>query len=159
MLKPMQPMPEQIAPLGSHQFPDQLNLAYHREVAVRLLADPQAVIQTALANLQRWRPAHEGTGSEFALEEWRILLETKTVRELVEIITQDSDEGQRLRQSTSFPGILSSEERREILDAYHRAAILHNPDHPYSQSCNGQYTCACPHRYKMPSSKEPFPPA
>lgn len=96
MIYPMLPIPEQIAPLGSHQFLDQLNLAYHHGVAVRLLADPQAVMQTALDNLQRWMPAHEGTGSAFALEEWRVLLVTKPVQELVEVINQDSDEGQRL---------------------------------------------------------------
>lgn len=134
-INPMQPIPEQIAPLGSHQFLDQLNLAMHREIALRLLADPEAVLSRARNNLSRWLAEYEaGDGGARCLEEWQHLLATHTVAELAAIITEDSDEGQRLRQSTPFVGILSSAERRELRDAYHRVAKAHYPEYLYSQS-------------------------
>jgi hypothetical protein len=91
-----------------------VNLLYHRAIAARLLADPEAVLSRARRNIERWMPAHENSFSVYALEEWRALLEAKSTSELVAIITEDSDEGQRLRQSTPFTGILSETEREEI---------------------------------------------
>lgn len=106
--------PPQRLALDSHQFIDLLNLAYHRSVAARLLAGPEAVLTRARNNLQRWAKVHEGSGSAPALAEWQSLLDTCSVRELILIITEDSDEGQRLRPSTPFAGVLSLEERKEL---------------------------------------------
>ncbi|MGH9841424.1 MAG: hypothetical protein ACREEM_21945 [Blastocatellia bacterium] len=105
---------QQAAPLDSHQFLDRLNLMYHHAMVPKLLADPEAVLDRARKNIERWMPAHEGTFSAHALTEWLTLLNTKSVSELIAIITQDSDEGQRLRQSTPFTGILSEVEREEL---------------------------------------------
>lgn len=104
----------QLAPIGSQQFIDRVALEYHKIVAERLLADPEAMLSDARSNIQRWMKAHEGSGSQLALEEWLHLLSTKTIQELIAIITEDSDEGQRLRSSTPFAGILSAEESREL---------------------------------------------
>ena len=60
---------EQAIPIDSHQFIDFMNLTYHREVAARLLANPEAVLSKARSNLQRWAKVHEGTGSAAALAE------------------------------------------------------------------------------------------
>jgi hypothetical protein len=98
----------------SHQFLDWVNLNLHREIATRLRADAGAVIERARQNIQRWKPAHAGTISESALAEWENLLATKSPEELIAIITEDSDEGQRLRQSTPFTGILTQAERDEL---------------------------------------------
>lgn len=111
-------------PIGSQQAIDALSLDYHREIAGRLLNSPQTIIDRAQNNLKRWMAAHEGTGSVRALEEWQVLLNTKTVQELIEIITDDSDEGQRLRSSTPFTGILSSRERQELRARHEERAFL-----------------------------------
>jgi hypothetical protein len=101
--------------LDSHQFIDFVNLAYHREVAARLLADPEAVLKRARSNLERWLAAYQpGESDARCLEEWQRLLAARTVPELIAIITEDSDEGQRLRSSTPFAGVLSLEERKEL---------------------------------------------
>ncbi|HEX4946229.1 MAG TPA: hypothetical protein VFZ34_06185 [Blastocatellia bacterium] len=100
--------------LDSQQFIDFVNLAYHQAVAARLLADPDAVLTRARNNLQRWAKAHQGTGSAAALAEWQTILDTSTIPELVAIITEDSDEGQRLRQSTPFTGLFTEDERKEL---------------------------------------------
>ena len=114
MIRPMANASVQPVPKDSHQFLDRLNLLYHREIAARLLADPEAVLNRARNNIERWMPVHVGSFSIHALEEWRNLLNTKSISELVAILTEDSDEGQRLRQSTPFAGILSEKEREEI---------------------------------------------
>ena len=106
--------PEQSAPIGSHQFIDQLALAYHREIAARLLAAPDEVLNRARSNLKRWMKVHEGTGTVRALEEWQNLIDTLTLSDLIAKMTEDSDEGQRLRQSTPFAGVLSEQERKEV---------------------------------------------
>lgn len=111
-------------PIGSHQFLDELALAYHRVIAARLVASPEEVIGLARENLNRWIQVHEGTGTVYALKEWQALLNTKTIPELVAIITQDSDEGQRLRQSTPFAGVLSDQERKEIMTRCEERAFI-----------------------------------
>jgi hypothetical protein len=102
--------------VDSHQFLDRLALAYHHAIAERLLASPEEVLGVARDNLLRWIQRHAGTGTVQALKEWQDLIETRTVAELAAIMTDDSDEGQRLRQSTPFAGVLSDDERREVFD-------------------------------------------
>lgn len=111
-------------PIGSQQAIDALSLDYHREVAGRLLSAPETVLDRARNNLKRWMTVHEGTGSASALAEWQSLLDTKTVQELIEIIIEDSDEGQRLRSSTPFTGILSSQERQALRAKHEERAFL-----------------------------------
>lgn len=115
---------EQPIPMWSQQFLDKLALAYHRAIAARLLADPDEVLAVARDNLRRWLKVHEGTGAAYALEEWLTLLDTKTVPELISIITEDSDEGQRLRSSTPFAGVLPEEERKEIFARYEEGIFV-----------------------------------
>jgi hypothetical protein len=115
---------EQRAPAGSQQAIDQWVLAYHREIARRLLAEPEAVLAKARGNLKRWMPVHAGTGTAQALEEWQRLLDTRSVSQLIAIITEDSDEGQRLRSSTPFVGILSDQERRELREGYEERELV-----------------------------------
>ncbi len=98
----------------SHQFLDRYNLLYHIEVARRLHANPQAILARARQNLERWLPAHADSFSEHALQEWCGLLDQLNVVDLMKLITEDSDEGQRLRQSTPFTGILTETERTEL---------------------------------------------
>jgi len=80
-----------------------------------MLINPELIIKKAHSNLRRWLSVYEpGEPDARPLEEWQELLETRTVSELIAIITEDSDEGQRLRSSTPFTGLLSFEERKEI---------------------------------------------
>ncbi len=115
---------EQTISPDSHQFIDFVNLVYHREVAARLLANPEAVLSKARSNLQRWLAGYApGEADARCLEEWQSLFDSKTVPELIAIITEDSDEGQRLRSSTPFAGVLSLEERKELRKVCEEMAI------------------------------------
>jgi hypothetical protein len=112
-----------ISPLGSHAFLDEFALAYHRAVAERLRAEPESVLERARRNLDRWAEGDTfGAGEQASLEEWRGILGGADVERLVEIMTDTSDEGQRLRSSSPFVGALSPEERLEILAACEQRA-------------------------------------
>lgn len=112
------------SPLGSHAFLDEFALAYHRAVAERLCAEPAAVLERARQNLDRWTEGDAfGSGELAALEEWRGIISEADVDRLIKIMTEMSEEGQRLRSSSPFVGALSPEERLEILAACEQRAI------------------------------------
>jgi hypothetical protein len=114
-----------VSPLGSHAFLDEFALAYHRTVAERLHGEPEAVLERARRNLDRWTEGDAfGPGERASLEEWRVILGEADVDRLIEIITDTSDEGQRLRSSSPFVGALSPEERLEILAACEQRATV-----------------------------------
>ena len=92
-----------------NNFVDLFNLMLHRAVAEKLRQNSQNVLQIARNNLNRWLK-----NSNFALLEWKDILETKTPEEIIRIITEDTDEGQRLRSSSPFAGVLTEEERERI---------------------------------------------
>ncbi|HMS40341.1 MAG TPA: hypothetical protein PKE69_08955 [Pyrinomonadaceae bacterium] len=92
-----------------HNFVDLFSLMLHAGVAEKLRLNPHEVLQIARQNLNRWL-ANENS----ALREWQKILETHTPEEIIKIITQDTDEGQRLRSSSPFAGVLSETERDQI---------------------------------------------
>jgi hypothetical protein len=86
-------------------------------------AEPEAVLERARRNLHRWAEGNAfGPGELASLEEWRRILDEADVDRLIEIMTDLSDEGQRLRSSSPFVGALSPEERLEILAACEQRA-------------------------------------
>ncbi len=106
---------ERIA-LGSHQFIDEFALAYHRAVAELLRVTPDPILRRARENISSWIARGEmSAGAMLSLQEWQKLLNEATIQQLISIITDESDEGQRLRQSTPFAGALTAEERLRIL--------------------------------------------
>jgi hypothetical protein len=114
-----------ISPLDSHSFLDEFALAYHSAVAKRLRAEPEAVLERARRNLDRWTEGDAfGAGERASLDEWREILGEADVDHLIEIITDTSDEGQRLRSSSPFVGTLSPQERLEILAACEQRATV-----------------------------------
>jgi hypothetical protein len=111
--------------LGSHAFLDDFALAYHRAVAERLRAEPEAVLEHARRNLDRWAEGDAfGPGERASLEEWLEILGEADVDRLIKIMTDTSDEGQRLRSSSPFVGVLSPEERLEILATCEQRAAV-----------------------------------
>src|SRR5437588_4640114 len=103
--------------LGTHAFLDTFALLYHCAVAERLRDRPEQVINHARQNLRRWMNNGTGGGERLTLEEWQGLLDSSPAERLIEIITEESDEVQRLRSSSPFVGVITPEERLEILDA------------------------------------------
>ncbi len=81
----------------------------HTSVAEKLRLNPNEVLQIARDNLKRWLKNENP-----ALLEWQEILEIHSPAEIIKIITQDTDEGQRLRSSSPFVGVLSEAERDKI---------------------------------------------
>lgn len=67
-------------------------------------------IRHARDNLDRWSVRnHDAPGLLRCYAEWRAILE-RPVEEVCAIYTQETDEGQRLRQNSPFAGILTPKE-------------------------------------------------
>ena len=98
-------------------FSDLISFALHRLVAIRLHSNPN-LIQKAKANLKKWLNQNPKTD---AWLEWKQILENEDLENVLEIITAKTDEGQRLRSSSPFVGIITKEERREIIKICEKA--------------------------------------
>jgi hypothetical protein len=94
---------------GQNNFVDLFSLMLHAAVAEKLRLNPKKVLQIAEENLNRWLKNENP-----ALREWQIILKSHTPEEIIKIITQNTDEGQRLRSSSPFVGVLSEAERDKI---------------------------------------------
>lgn len=101
-----------LPPVQSHQWIDLVNLEMCRAIARKIRQQPN-LMRVPHANLKRWKkkqgqlpPAHR---------EWEEILEQNPTERILRILTQDNDEGQRLRQSDPFVGILTEKERRAFL--------------------------------------------
>ena len=82
-------------------------------MATKLEAQPQ-LLDVARANLQRWLR----TNPSAALREWWQVLDGATLPALLALLRSTDDEAARLRQSSPFAGLLTSEERQAILNDY-----------------------------------------
>lgn len=100
-----------------HPHIDRRSLEMAKLIVEKIDADP-GLFQVAHENLQRWRRIRGGTLPRCS-EEWKRLLE-RPWSEIRNILLDESDEGQRLRSSHPFAGLVSEKERRRIHDA-HRA--------------------------------------
>ncbi len=92
-------------------------LAY--AVAGKIVADPEHARALARRNLARMRPTTRGEARRW-LDLWERLLEGPIDRLLGEL-TARSTKGRELRQNAPFAGLLSDEERRQVLDAWRRS--------------------------------------
>jgi hypothetical protein len=79
-----------------------------RAIAKKIRRNPR-LMRIPRANLQRWSKKNRGLAP--AQREWKMILERHPTGRILEILIQDNDEGQRLRQSDPFVGILSEQER------------------------------------------------
>src|SRR5205814_2578112 len=102
------PGPGREAVMG-HEIQDRASLEMGRRVAAGLPQHPEW-LQLARENLDRWSQLNSNAPSLLrCYAEWRELL-TLPVEKICEILTSETDEGQRLRQNSPFAGVLSPKE-------------------------------------------------
>ena len=94
-----------------HPHIDARSLDMARIVVERVDVDP-SLFNVALENLERWRRLHGKLSRASA--EWEQIL-NRPWREIRAILLEESDEGQRLRSSHPFRGIVTEEERLAII--------------------------------------------
>ena len=87
----------------------------HAVIARKIERDPQ-LLEIARGNLERWIAAR-GYDTPAWLE-WREILD-QPWQTVAAIMTEPSENGARLRQSSPFCGILTQQERARIYAAFH----------------------------------------
>lgn len=100
-----------------NNFPDLISIALHRAVALRLRSNPN-LLQKAKINLRNWLSKNPNVQSWL---EWKTILENENLENILKIITAETDEGQRLRSSSPFVGLVTAEERRAIIEYCEKA--------------------------------------
>lgn len=91
------------------------SLALHAMVARKIETQP-SLLARAHANLARWRERGSGA-SGAAIRAWSKVLRMPWP-EIAALMTEQSENGLRLRSTTPFLGVLSSRERKRICDAF-----------------------------------------
>ena|SRR6185436_281399 len=100
--------------MRTHQQIDQRSLAMAKAIVARIDADPsRAGLTRARATCKRWWQQQPVP----AIREWLEILE-RPWEQIRAVLLDESEEGQRLRQSDPFCGILIPAERWEIYRAY-----------------------------------------
>lgn len=81
-------------------------------VVAKIDADP-SLVRIGVENLERWLK-RTGDRPNRCHEEWMYLISERPWSELRAMLLEESDEGQRLRSSAPFAGVLTEEERRSV---------------------------------------------
>lgn len=100
---------------SSHRLLDARSLAMHAVIARKIEREPK-LLRIAHKNVQRWT-AQRGTDTPAWLTEWRKILD-QPWQSIAALITEPSENGARLRQSSPFAGILTNQERWRIYEAF-----------------------------------------
>ena len=103
---------EGVDPWTRHAGIDRRVLAMTRVIVAKIDRDP-ALVRIGLENIERWTRQNKGYLPRCHAE-WKELIETHSWERLREILLQEYDEGQRLRSSHPFTGILTQDERDAI---------------------------------------------
>jgi len=100
-----------------HDLIDTHSLELNRLVAEKIRQHPE-LMDFVRSKLDRTLSDSRLSDScKDALRKWQTILSSHSLDEILEILTQGSYEGQRLRQSTPFSGVLN---QKEHLDIFHR---------------------------------------
>ena len=100
---------------SSHRLLEARSLAMHAVIAEKIQRD-LTLLDVARNNLKRWRARWAGSAPAWH-EEWSGIMK-RPWPQIAAIITEPSEEGARLRQSSPFAGVLSAQERRRIYEAF-----------------------------------------
>jgi hypothetical protein len=88
----------------------------HAVVAHKISHDP-TLLKVAFRNLARWKARWKGGEAPAWFREWEALLK-QPWQQVAARITEPNERGARLRQSSPFAGVLTSDERRRIHEAF-----------------------------------------
>jgi len=96
-------------PKNPHRLQDETSLAMHARVVEELERDP-SLVRIASENIARWsRRNADSPGLMACYAEWGTIL-ARGLAEVVRVLKDKSEEGDRLRQNSPFAGILTPQE-------------------------------------------------
>jgi len=104
-----------IPPVGSHQWIDLVDLAMHRAIARKIRREPK-LFGRAKRTLTRWEKVKGACPPP--LREWKEILRHNDMPAVLRIITRADQEGDRLRSTAPFCGILTQREVEAIWARY-----------------------------------------
>ncbi|MBL8758191.1 MAG: hypothetical protein JNK35_07170 [Phycisphaerae bacterium] len=91
-----------------HDVQVTISLELSRLVAAEILRNPE-LVSVARDNIARWRARNAGAPTLLrCYDEWAGILE-RPVEEIAAILVAETEEGQRLRQNSPFPGVLDNQ--------------------------------------------------
>jgi hypothetical protein len=110
----------QVLPAGAlqHRILEARSLAMHCLIAQKIERDP-ALLDRVRQTLETWRARYSNDGDRVprVLDEWqRILRDPWPV--IAALMTDTGERATRLRQSTPFAGLLTTEERERVYAAF-----------------------------------------
>ena len=92
---------------------NQRSIEYGKAIVKKLEHD-RRLWQVPLENLKRWKAARNGE-LPLPLLEWETILSSEPRHKIMAILVGTDENSMRLRSSSPFTGILTHEERHEIL--------------------------------------------
>jgi hypothetical protein len=98
--------------MRDHRHIDQRSLAFGRLLAAQIRQRPE-LIERARATLHRWL-ADCSPRTRASLEQWQVIL-SGPLDGVIAILTGGDEQAVRLRQSNPFAGVLSLQQRNQIL--------------------------------------------
>lgn len=104
----------------SHELRDAISLELGRRTAERLRHQSH-LLQLAHDNLARWSKQNANAPALLrCYAEWREILNLP-LEEICTLLTAETDDGQRLRQSSPFAGVLNAREVWEVKQHFRHA--------------------------------------
>jgi hypothetical protein len=100
---------------SSHRVLDARSLAMHVRIVQKIDRDP-GLLAIAHRNLARWGTQRDPEPPTW-LKEWQHILRQPWPR-VAAVMSEQSETACRLRQSSPFAGVLTTEERRKIYEAF-----------------------------------------
>ena len=100
---------------SDHRILDARSLAMHCKIVLKISHNPE-LLDKAKANLERWSAKSDWPQPRY-LREWQDILE-RPWPEVAELITSMNEDATRLRSSSPFAGVLSTDEREQIYAAF-----------------------------------------
>src|SRR5260221_8729344 len=97
----------------SYQLTDAVSLELGRRIAPELRRRPES-LDMARSNRERWTRQNSGVPSLQQCYEERRLLLSRSIDEVCNVLTAETEEDQRLRQNSPFAGVLPPREVWEI---------------------------------------------
>lgn len=95
-----------------HERNDWIALEMARRIAARIQEHPELI-----TDARNWLAQLRTSGRDFAAHrEWERIMDTQPLDEVLRLLVTENDEGQRLRSSHPFKGIITEAERLAIIE-------------------------------------------
>jgi len=97
---------------------EEKSLWLHRALLGPLMRDPRSVLELARENISRWLLVHRADGmSARYLLQWQHIIDSG-VDSVVDVLTGTDETSSELRQNSPFAGVLTEDERRQVLRSF-----------------------------------------